>query len=145
MSPGQMKQCSDARMMSAEELREMLERQCNKSGSGSCSNLSACASMMLSSCAGTQAGRRLSPSLDDQAALQEVVGAVAGEEITEQDLRNLVHKARNDEETRSAFEAVSGAMTGEVIIKYCPVDGKRYNARMLECPDHHVPLMIVEE
>jgi len=78
-------------------------------------------------------------------ALQDVVEAVSGEEITEQDLRNLVHQARNDEETRSAVEAVSGAMAGEVIVKYCPIDGKRYSAKMLDCPDHKVPLEIVEE
>jgi len=77
--------------------------------------------------------------------LQDVVEAVSGEEITEQDLRDFVHKARNDEETRSAVEAVSGAMTGEIVIKYCPVDGKRYSSKILECPDHKVPLEIVEE
>ena len=78
-------------------------------------------------------------------ALQDVVEAFSGEEIPEQDLRDLARKVRSDEETRSAVEAVSGALSGEVVIKYCPVDGKRFSAEMKECPDHHVPLMIVEE
>ncbi len=105
-----------------------------------------CSALLFPACATQKtAAPRAETPREQVEALQDVVTAVSGEEVTEQDLRNLAREARTDEGTRSAVEAVSGAMTGEVTVKYCPVDGKRYSAQMQECPVHHVPLKTVEE
>jgi len=105
-----------------------------------------CSVLLFPGCATQQASApRAETPREQVGALQDVVTAVSGEEVTERDLRNAVRKSRTDEDTRTAIEAVGGAMSGEVTVKYCPVDGKRYSAQMQECPVHHVPLKTVEE
>lgn len=47
MSSAQMQSCENARILTAEELRKMLRQQCNKSGNGNCTNLSACISASM--------------------------------------------------------------------------------------------------
>lgn len=74
-------------------------------------------------------------------AMEKVVGAVSGQEVSEKDLRELGKRAQTDPQTKSALEAVSGSVSGQAGgVKYCPVDGERYSAKFLECPVHHVPL-----
>ena len=78
---------------------------------------------------------------DQIEALQDVVGAVSGQPVSEQELRDLVREVRRDEDARSAVEAVSSAMSGQALdVKYCPVTGKRYSSRLTVCPVHKVPL-----
>lgn len=78
-------------------------------------------------------------------AMEKVVGAVSGQEVNEQDLRKLNQQIQKDPEAKSAVESINNTLSGQVTVKYCPVDGERYNPKFLECPIHHVPLKILTE
>ena len=79
-------------------------------------------------------------------AVQSVVGAVSGQKVDEQQLRALVQEIKQDKDTQAAVQTVTDVMAGEhVVIKYCPTDGKRFSGHFELCPEHHVPLKIVEE
>lgn len=74
-----------------------------------------------------------------------MLGAVSGQDVTEQDLKNLAQQVQKDKEAQSAVESISGAFDpSRPKIKYCPVCGKRYRFTFEECPVHHVPLKILD-
>ena len=52
-----MQGCENARILTAEELRELLRSQCRKCSGGGCSNLTACVAMAVSSSSACQGGR----------------------------------------------------------------------------------------
>ncbi|MBF0484736.1 MAG: hypothetical protein HQL25_08550 [Candidatus Omnitrophica bacterium] len=83
-------------------------------------------------------------SKDAEQTLTSVTSALAGKPVSEQDLRKLEKDLRNDPEARSAVNEVANSFNGEVKVKYCPVDGKRFAPNIIECPIHHVPLKWVE-
>ena len=50
-----------------------------------------------------------------------------------------------NQETRSAVKAVTDAITQEnVVVHYCPIDGKRFGPNFKVCPEHNVELKVVE-
>ncbi len=78
-------------------------------------------------------------------AASAVLGAVSGQDVTEQDLKNLAQQVQKDKEAQSAVESISGVFDpSRPKIKYCPVCGKRYRFTFEECPVHHVPLKILD-
>ncbi|MDP2652693.1 MAG: hypothetical protein Q8Q08_01535 [Candidatus Omnitrophota bacterium] len=84
-------------------------------------------------------------SREAEEALTSVVGAVSGRDVNAEDLKNLAYEVRRDPEAHAAVESISNAVQGNVVIKYCPVDGKRFSARVDLCPEHNVALNILEE
>jgi hypothetical protein len=79
-----------------------------------------------------------------QEALSAVAGAVSGKPLSSEDLRNLEKQVREDEGARTAVQAISESVGGRAaVVKYCPVDGKRYASHMEICPDHQVPLEVL--
>jgi hypothetical protein len=102
---------------------------------------------------GCQTGSRTSSPVESSegpqeasTALKSMVSSVSGQDVNEEDLRDLVRDVSRNAETQSAVQEISDAMTGEgAIIKYCPVDGKRYSSRFAVCPEHNVALKELEE
>lgn len=74
------------------------------------------------------------------------MGAVTGEKVDDQKLREISKKAQTDPETREAVQAVAEGLSGSPAhIKYCPVDGKRFSSQIADCPEHQVPLKFPDE
>ena len=80
------------------------------------------------------------------AALKAVAEEISGKELTDEEFGDLKKKLTETEESQSAVTAIKESFSPQtpVVIKYCPVDGKRYAARLEECPEHKVKLKIVE-
>ncbi len=77
--------------------------------------------------------------------LESVASAMSGHEVNQQDLKKVVQDLKNDKDSRSAVESVSNSLGGQGLdVKYCPVNGKRFSARLKLCPQHNVPLLPVE-
>ena len=69
----------------------------------------------------------------------------SSDQSQETTLQNLAVQMQKNPEAQSAVESVSQTLKGQnVNIKYCPVDGKRFSAAMEQCPEHHVPLKLLE-
>ena len=82
---------------------------------------------------------------DAQTAVQSVVGAMSGQDIDEQRLKDFAREIHEDQDTQTAVQAVTDAMSGQkAVVKYCPVDGKRFSEHFISCPEHHQLLKIVE-
>ena len=80
-------------------------------------------------------------------AVGSVVGGLTGQDVSEADLRRLIKDIQKDEEARSAVEAIGTALSPTPVrVRYCPVTGKHYSARVKICPIHNVPLLdVVDE
>ena len=75
------------------------------------------------------------------AALGSVVGAISGKDVDEQDLRDLSRQIQQDPQAQQAIESVANAVSGtDLKLKYCPVDGQRFSAKFMVCPQHNVAL-----
>jgi hypothetical protein len=78
-------------------------------------------------------------------AAVSTAGAVAGQPVTERDLQNIAKQAAKDPDARSAVEAIAGSLDGQPAgVKYCPIDGKRFDAHFQKCPEHGVELKSLE-
>ena len=78
-------------------------------------------------------------------ALKAVAGGLSGTEVKDEDLKNLAQRMQKDKEAQSAVKTLTNTVaSSEVAVKYCPVDGKRFSGRLMECPEHHVKLIPVE-
>lgn len=83
---------------------------------------------------------------DVETAVSAVMGSVSGQDIKSRDLHKLGHRIATDKETQSAVDVLQKSLIGEEVgVKYCPVDGKRYSARLAVCPVHGVPLKSLDE
>lgn len=81
-----------------------------------------------------------------KSVVTSVVGAISGQEMSEKDLRELTRQVQRDPEAQSALKVLTNSVSGEgAVIKYCPVDGKRYSAKFQVCPEHGVLLKEVKE
>jgi hypothetical protein len=80
----------------------------------------------------------------DQETLQAVgsaTEALTGKQLTEEEKRQLLRDLQKDEDAQSAMKSISGALdVKQTGIKYCPVDGRRFSADVIDCPDHKVQL-----
>jgi hypothetical protein len=102
--------------------------------------------VLLSGCKTVQPaqGQKETPT-EVQEALSAVAQAVSGKTLDEKDLKALEKQIRDDKQAQSAIEAITGSVGGKApIVKYCPITGKRYSADMEMCPEHKVPLKVVE-
>jgi len=84
-------------------------------------------------------------SAEVQAALESVVEAVAGKNVSEEEMKRLTRQLRTDKEAQSAVQSITNALSQEKrVFKYCPDDGKRYAAHLTTCPDSNTLLLEVE-
>ena len=78
-------------------------------------------------------------------ALGTVTEGLTNQNISKSDLKNLAVNVQKDPQTKSAVQSINNALqVQQTGIKYCPVDGQRFDASVEECPIHHVKLKIVE-
>jgi hypothetical protein len=78
-------------------------------------------------------------------ALGTVTEGLTNQNISQKDLRNLAVSVQKDPQTKSAVQSINDALkVQQVGVKYCPVDGQRFDAAVEECPKHHVKLKFVE-
>lgn len=78
-------------------------------------------------------------------ALTAVAGAISGRPLDEKELQELEKQIRTDEKAQTAVQAITDSMGGKTpVVKYCPIDGRRYAPHMEYCPIHNVKLEVVE-
>ena len=87
------------------------------------------------------AAEKAESSKEVVSALGAVTEGLTNQDLSEKDLRNLAASAQKDPQTRSALQSVNQALGArQAGVKYCPQDGERFSADLLECPTHHVKL-----
>ena len=78
-------------------------------------------------------------------ALQTVTEGLTNKNLTQADLKNLAGQMQKDPQARSAVSQVNAAFgIQEIGVKYCPVDGQRFSAKLDICPVHKVKLEVVK-
>jgi len=79
-----------------------------------------------------------------QEALTAVAGALSGKQLSKEDLRDLQKQIESDEDAQSAIQAITESVGGKgLVVKYCPITGRRYAAHIETCPEHEIKLEIV--
>ena len=92
------------------------------------------------------------PSLLKTAQDQEAVSALSGiaesytgKKLTDEQLNDLAHDLKNDEDAQSAVGAITGSLEGNnANIKYSPATGKRYSGDLDIDPETGVKLLLLE-
>lgn len=69
---------------------------------------------------------------------------MAGRELTEEEVEDVIKDIESDEEARSAVETISDFMSAPARIKYSPATGKRYSADLEFDPETGVKLEYVD-
>ncbi|MCD4779718.1 MAG: hypothetical protein K8S27_04110 [Candidatus Omnitrophica bacterium] len=83
--------------------------------------------------------------VDAVTAWETVSEAITGQEMTEDELRNLARDIRKDKDAQSALESIATALDPQKVrVKYSPATGKRYSADMEICPETGVKLLPVQ-
>lgn len=78
-------------------------------------------------------------------AISSVTQGLTNQPLSEEDLRRLAVQVQKDPQAKSALQAVNTSFdVRDTGVKYCPIDGKRFNSRVEYCPDHKVKLIPVE-
>ena len=123
---------------------QYLIRQCL--GIKYCVPLIAGMTLLLSSCQTAPKNNIKRESTKDiVSALGSVTEGLTNQYLTEEDLKKLAVQVQKDPEAQSALRSVNQALAVEQKgVKYCPIDGKRFSARLTRCPDHGVELNDVE-
>ena len=81
---------------------------------------------------------------DIDASLRSVAEGVSGKALNDKEYKQLKNDLRSDPEAQSAVQSVTDALTQEIIIKYCPVCGKRYSFDFEFCSEDGTLLKILE-
>ncbi len=77
--------------------------------------------------------------------LGTVTEGLTNQNVSKQDLRNLVISVGKDPQVKTAVQSVTQALSVQQTgVKYCPMDGQRFDVSVKECPIHHVQLKLVE-
>ena len=78
-------------------------------------------------------------------SLGTVTEGLTNQSISKEDLKKLAVSIQKDPQTKSAIENINQALNAhQTTVKYCPIDGERFDASMEECPKHKVKLKLVE-
>jgi len=99
--------------------------------------------LFILGCQTAQPGPK-SNNTDTISALTKVTQGLTNKPVTEADLKNLAQQAATDPQARSALQEINSALGAQHRVKYCPVDGQRFSAEVVDCPVHHVKLKWVE-
>lgn len=83
---------------------------------------------------------------DVTSALTAIAGAMGGKLLSGDEAKAFKKQVRQDQETQEVLRTLTHTMSvTEQEIKYCPMTGKRYAGHIKICPEHQVPLKILEE
>ncbi|MBI3601417.1 MAG: hypothetical protein HY209_00760 [Candidatus Omnitrophica bacterium] len=97
--------------------------------------------MTLIFCLGCQTTQPKEPV----SALGTLTEGLTNQQISQQDLKNLAVQVQNNPQTKSAVQSIHQALSaGQKGVKYCPVDGQRFDASVDICPIHKVKLKTVD-
>ena len=78
-------------------------------------------------------------------ALSTVTEGLTNQGVSKQDLKNLTVQVQKDPQVKSAVQSINQALDAQQTgVKYCPVDGQRFDASVDTCPVHKVKLKLVE-
>ena len=78
-------------------------------------------------------------------SLGTVTEGLTNQNISKEDLKRLAVSVQKDPQTKSAIENINQALNAhQTTVKYCPIDGERFDASVEECPKHKVKLKLVE-
>ena len=81
-----------------------------------------------------------------QSALGVVAGAVAGKELSPEELKKLGQQIQSDPAVQSAVAEITDTLSVQpAVVKYCPLDGQRYAPELEYCPVHGVVLETLKE
>ena len=107
-----------------------------------CSVLICVLIMSSSGCSTTKGRLEQAQQHEAEESLRAVAESLSGKKLTQEDLKELDRRLKEDGEARSAVENISNAYHGEEnrSMKFCPVDGQRFSSRLQFCPEHHVEL-----
>jgi hypothetical protein len=87
-----------------------------------------------------------STNKEDASAMTAVAGYWAGRKFNPQELEAISKQIQKDQEAQSALQKVGSTFSGRLSrVRYCPVDGKHFSARLEICPEHTVKLKELEE
>jgi hypothetical protein len=94
-------------------------------------------------CQTTQSNRPV--TRQDIDAVKRVASEIAGREVSEEELYRLGKMMQANAQTQEAVGVITNTLTQKPIIKYCPVDGKRFAPNITICPQHNVELKVLED
>ena len=77
-------------------------------------------------------------------ALTTMTQGLTNKPISQEQLKKLAVQVGNDPQAQSALRSINTALKAQHTVKYCPVDGQRFNGDVDNCPVHHVKLLWVE-
>lgn len=78
-------------------------------------------------------------------ALGTVTEGLTNQNISQKDLKNLATQVQKDPQTKSAVSSINQALSvDQTCVKYCPVDGQRFDCKVDICPIHKIKLKLVE-
>ena len=93
----------------------------------------------------TTQSKPVSSTSEAISALGTVTEGLTNQNIDAKTLKNLAVQVEKDPQTKTAVESINQALGAQQTgIKYCPVDGQRFDASVEDCPVHQVKLNIVE-
>ncbi len=78
------------------------------------------------------------------AAAQKVMGAMAGKEVSREDLKRVAADIQTNEDSRNAVNKIIGVQS-PMVIKYSPVTGKHYSGDLEFDPETGARLEILQE
>jgi hypothetical protein len=82
----------------------------------------------------------------DIESLKSVTESLSGTPLSDESFQELKKQIKNDPEAQTAVESITGAVGGkQAAVKYCPLTGRRYAAKLSACPIHNIELEFVEE
>ncbi len=78
-------------------------------------------------------------------ALGTLTEGLTNQNISRKDLKNLAVQVQNNPQATSAVQSINQALSAQQRgVKYCPVDGQRFDASVDICPIHKVKLRFLE-
>ena len=78
-------------------------------------------------------------------AFGTVTEGLTNQSVSQKDLKNLSIQVQKDPQVKSAVQSINQALSVQQTgVKYCPIDGQRFDGSVDICPIHKVKLKVVE-
>ena len=102
-------------------------------------------SLLCAGCQSVPVQKNAADQKEAESSLTSVAGALAGKKLSPEDVKKLEKQIATNKDAQSAVKSIGNSMQGHAPVKYCPVDGQRYSARLTICPEHGVELKSLDE
>jgi hypothetical protein len=77
---------------------------------------------------------------EQEEMMKAVGGSLKGRPLSDEEFQYLKKEVSQGGEAQQSVQSIAESITAPNVIKYCPVDGKRFASHLTQCPEHHVPL-----